>query len=391
MDRNWSLALASVLVMSSAGLLYTCPLSKEGLAAVKPRFRILFFSNHLGLRGTEVAIFDYALWGEIIYNFDAFFLFPQKSVELMALKKFNTTFPGKVLIADSPKDEVDGIIERLNIGFFYKIVSGQGNEWLARSIPTGIHAVFDCAHPQGSKYIACSDFVQNKLGSRCGGVVPHIAWVLDCGDNLREELGIASSSFVFAWYGGHDAWDPSMTSVVRDVATIRNDSAFVLRNFPPEQRPGLSGLKNVHLLDGDSSLHKKCSLLKTADVFLHTRTLGETFGLAVAEFSLMQKAVITRAVSHHKYHLELLKSDVYTYQNQADLRQLMISVSKTNIKKADFASHYHNFSPAVIMQLFTKNFLDSQVTANMRMLQTVRASGQRFSADFFDRLGYKMY
>ncbi len=47
-------------------------------------------------------------------------------------------------------------------------------------------------------------------GHMCGGNVSHMIWMPDCGqDNLREELDIPVSSFVFGWLGGDDSWDAS--------------------------------------------------------------------------------------------------------------------------------------------------------------------------------------
>lgn len=55
----------------------------------------------------------------------------------------------------------------------------------------------------------------------------------------------------------------------------------------PEEHP------QIIYLPTNSDLRYKEDYIKTCDVMLHARTVGETFGLAVAEFSVRNKPVIT--------------------------------------------------------------------------------------------------
>jgi hypothetical protein len=160
-------------------------------------------------------------------------------------------------------------------------------------------------------------------------------------DSLRRELGIPEAAFVFGWYGGHDAWDDTMTPLVLEVAAQRLDENvfFLFRIFKNPSQLLLGENPNILSLPADSDMVAKKRFVLTCDVFLHTRTIGETFGLAVAEFSILQRPIITNRYAGHRFHLDTLKGDAYTYGSASELRELLLSLNRTNVMKRDFASH----------------------------------------------------
>ena len=54
-------------------------------------------------------------------------------------------------------------------------------------------------------------------------------------------------------------------------------------NFPPDQAMLLEGLDNIKLLAATNDIYQVCKFGQTINLYLHTRPIGETFGLAVAE------------------------------------------------------------------------------------------------------------
>lgn len=46
----------------------------------------------------------------------------------------------------------------------------------------------------------------------------------------------------------------------------------------------------------------RCAFIRTCDAMLHARMSGETFGLAIAEFSAHNRPVLTSSV-HHDHHM----------------------------------------------------------------------------------------
>ena len=144
---------------------------------------------------------------------------------------------------------------------------------------------------------------------------------------------------VFGWYGGHDAWDDNATPVVLHVASQRrNDVYFLFQNFKDDAQLLLQENPNIISLPVDSGLINKKRFILTCDAFLHTRTLGETFGLAVAEFSILQRPIITKRHPLHRFHLDILQGDCYTYGSMPELKTLLLSLNEANLRRRDFAA-----------------------------------------------------
>jgi len=55
---------------------------------------------------------------------------------------------------------------------------------------------------------------------------------------------------------------------------------------------------------------EKARFFATCDIMLHARLHGETFGLAVGEFAVLGKPVITFAGSRERAHLEMLEGSL---------------------------------------------------------------------------------
>ena len=59
---------------------------------------------------------------------------------------------------------------------------------------------------------------------------------------------------------------------------------------------------------------------------IHARLEGETFGLAIAEFSVANKPVITYSKSKDKEHLRILKNSCIKYGDENDLMCILKSI-----------------------------------------------------------------
>ncbi|KAL3156454.1 hypothetical protein ABBQ38_000761 [Trebouxia sp. C0009 RCD-2024] len=262
--------------------------------------RILFHANQCGSRGTDRATFDYALFGELFYDMLSFHVFPaHMEHSLQQRQKLESAFPGRVIAMPTDgrlwtdnntfyNSVLTEIVHRFSIHFLYKIEAGWETDQVLASIPTVVHAVFECGVAHGTAMMAISPSVEAHGGS-CGGTVPHMVWMPVCAagsqkENLRQELGVSPDSFVFGYYGGEGSWDAGATAIVREVALQgHNRFAFVFMNFPPDQALLLEGLDNVNFLAATNDIYQVCKFGQTIDLYVHTRLIGETFGLAVAE------------------------------------------------------------------------------------------------------------
>jgi hypothetical protein len=101
--------------------------------------------------------------------------------------------------------------------------------------------------------------------------------------------------------------------------------------------------------------NEKAAFFATCDAMIHARDTGETFGLAVAEFAVLAKPVITFEGSKERAHLEMLGDQALLYRNPHQLTQLLqdFQPHKTN------GTAYELFAdPKVVMDIFQQRYLD---------------------------------
>ncbi len=117
---------------------------------------------------------------------------------------------------------------------------------------------------------------------------------------MRSELKISEKAFVICRHGGMQTFDlPFVHHAVFDLLAkysatqlefiflgtqvFENRDKTVKSNAHPQ----------IHHLGTNTSIEYKENFIASCDAMLHARHGGETFGLAVAEFSIRNKPVIT--------------------------------------------------------------------------------------------------
>ena len=101
-------------------------------------------------------------------------------------------------------------------------------------------------------------------------------------------------------------------------------------------------------------LEEKVRFVQTCDAMLHARAEGETFGLAVAEFSLCNKPVITWSASQDRYHIEVLGQKGIYYRAAEDLRRILRVFRPV---RGEFDVYGRKFDQATVMRQFEAVFL----------------------------------
>jgi hypothetical protein len=184
--------------------------------------------------------------------------------------------------------------------------------------------------------------------------VPYMVQLADAKDDLRQALEIPAGAVVLGRHGGMTTFNlPWVTDVVRELVDRRRDVHFVFLNTPATvQHP------RVHYLAGTHDLVEKRLFINTCDAMLHARAEGETFGLAVAEFSVCNKPVFTWSGSYDQSHIEVLGAKGIYYDGPADLlARLLRWVPQPD---GDWDAFSARFSPAPVMQQFSRVFLGQQ-------------------------------
>jgi hypothetical protein len=88
---------------------------------------------------------------------------------------------------------------------------------------------------------------------------------------------------------------------------------------------------------------------------LHARWHGETFGLAVGEFAVLGKPVITYGGSRERAHLDMLGGKAQVHENGQQLRRLLEIFEPELV----WGTVYEKWSdPHVVMRIFQKRFLE---------------------------------
>ena len=100
----------------------------------------------------------------------------------------------------------------------------------------------------------------------------------------------------------------------------------------------------------------KTEFINTCDAMIHARFMGESFGLAIAEFSLKNKPVITGWGGNDQAHLHMLKQKGDYYNNYESILEILRSMKKGDFEDKDWNA-YEGFCPEIVMEQFKNVFL----------------------------------
>lgn len=303
---------------------------------------VLFYENQLNLRGTSVATYDYADFNETILGNKSIIVAPRYS-ELDSLDKFSSRF----------KVELVGNFNEINNiphDVFYTLKYGHSDGKISSVARNCIHAVFPSYEPHGDVYAYVSKWLSDTHGEG-SPYVPHMV-------NMPQETGISyrqvldlEDEFVFGWYGGDNFEIPEARSAVINAARDRKNCVFLFMNQTP-----FCDEPNVRFIAGTSDVHKKSAFIDTCDAMIHARYRGETFGLAIAEFSSKNKPVITYGLSEERNHIDTLGGKGFYYSNGEDLYKILMSMDRKSIEGVDW-NCYKDYSPEKVMGIFNTVFL----------------------------------
>lgn len=311
--------------------------------------KIAFHSNQLCLRGTEVALFTYAKYNEEVLG-NKSVIFSNPNANLDALPKFQERFEVQLMHWGS----YESYLKSNNFDYLYIIKGGNNDGYCLESIPTIIHTVFRHNEPHGYKYLYVSDWLARDQGyDPSTHSLPHICEPLPTPTgNLKSTLGIEETDTVFGCYGGSTEFNIESTKqAIKLSVETRTDLKFIFMNIDK-----FIDHPQVHFLPGTYNLLEKSNFVHTCDAMIHARYGGETFGLAVAEFSLAGKPIVTFELSGERNHIEVLGDFGIYYKGTEDLLDIF-----TNFKKyksdIDYSLPYKKFNPAAVMEIFNRHLI----------------------------------
>ncbi len=315
--------------------------------------KILLQENSLNLRGTSVAVYDYAFFLKQLYNYECFITFNKNdsNTDEKVLNKFKQHFS---VIPFNKTTDIDCIIQNEQIDVMYSIKSGHKDNLLTNKIKMCVHAVFPTpiTEKHGDVYAYVSKWLSQYCSNETLPYVPHMVNLPETNENFRNVLNIPQNSIVFGRYGGIHTFDiPFVYETINNILKLRKDIYFLFCNtkyFINHPR--------VIFTNSTSSLLQKVKFINTCDAMLHARYRGETFGLSVLEFMSKHKPIFSFAQSNEKNHYLLLDNQGFLYNNSEELFNLMMNFIPFDVRYKQL----ENFLPNSIINQFHNIFLDSK-------------------------------
>lgn len=330
--------------------------------------KIAFYSAHLGLRGTEVTMYDYAKYNEEILGNESVIIHHKEHFRNNqgVIEKFGSRF--KVhSISDFEYDmndvkrtapglvsKLDSVMESEACDAIYMQKGGHNDGVFSEKFKTLVLCctmVDPSKEKHGDRYAFISKWLSDTCSNGEVPVVPSIVDLPDINEDLREALGIPSDAIVFGRTGGEDTWNiPFTNQVIQLLLQKRNDIYFLLQNTPRSiDHP------NVIHVPCSADLEYKTKFINTADAMLHSRYEGESFGVACGEFSIRNKPVLCWSGSKERNHIDTLGDKALLYYTPEDLYNLLINFQK---RPNEDWNCYRDFEPEKVMKKFKEVFLD---------------------------------
>lgn len=324
---------------------------------------ILFHSNSLTVRGTEVALFDYADFNEILLGNKSVVAFPKTGVASeFAKAKFLNRFA--VCIYESAFDLAQFARDQ-NVDLCYFIKNGEDDGLRVPDVPNVVHTVFQNDDPHGDVYAYVSDWLAQHVSQGRQPAVPHIIREpVNTKDTMRDALGISPNADVYGVIGGKNSFKIfAAVNAVLDVIFRDPNKVFIFVNTRmPEWffwinrriRKALATGRLIYL-DEIVDLDEKERFMNTCDAMLHARRRGESFGIALGEFAVRGKPLLVHYSDKTKdrCHYDILGDTANYYRSRRQLRELLLAPA-TDLKVSD---RYFQFYPEPVMQRFKDVFL----------------------------------
>tara|TARA_R100001163_G_scaffold64589_1_gene59207 strand:+ start:66 stop:1016 length:951 start_codon:yes stop_codon:yes gene_type:complete len=314
--------------------------------------KIAFYSPHLCLRGTTVALYDYAIYNKSLLGNESLVIYEENHQhnDDTTIAKFNETLE---CVPIASIEHLDKALSDHKCDAVYIIKCGHKNDGrMASACKTLIHAigVVNESEAHGDVYAYGSYWLSKVCSDGRLPAVPYMVDLPDVDGDLREDLKIPEDALVFGRNGGPDTWNLRWaSSVVESVAKASPNTFFVFQNTPK-----FCDLKNVIHIESTADMSYKTKFINTCDAMIHCRNEGESFGLSCGEFSIRNKPVITWHGSPERNHIEVLGDRGLYYSGPEDMRDILTSFVPEPQK--DWNA-YTDYTPEKVMRIFEEVYL----------------------------------
>jgi len=313
---------------------------------------VAFHSRLLTERGSEGAMLDYARMNRSVLGNESILCLPDwpEYARNPLLQKWREEFP---VILYRDKNDLGRRLKKEGAEVVYLTKPGPWDGFLVPRLKNCIHAQFLSDEFHGDAYAYLSSWMSRVMTGRETSFVPFYVPRFVSKQDLRGKLGIPKGAKVFGRHGGRDTFNiPFVRKAVIDHAQNFTDDHFLFLNTEPIR--GTERLPNVHYLPATVDAAEKSKFLSSCDAMLHARWHGETFGLAVGEFAVLGKPVITFGGSRERAHLEMLGKQALLYGSAGEL----LKITREFRPHATLGTEYDKYAdPQTVMEIFLARFL----------------------------------
>lgn len=298
--------------------------------------KIGFHSNQLGIRGTEVALYDYALGNQEILGNESI-IFAPKGSDLTTYDKFSKKF--QVHLYNDFRE-----LEKFNLDWCFWEKFGTYDGKLLNSAKNFVHAVFNVCEPHGEVYAYISEWLGNLHNHP---FLPYMVtpYQQDPSINYRKFFNIPKDAIVFGRHGGFNQFSyPWVYPVIEKVLKKNKNIYFLFLNT----QKFINHPRVIHF-EPTYEISKKIAFINTCDAMLHSREEGESFGLAVCEFLTQNKPIITNPDGRDKNTPIILGDKGFYYTNANELYTILTEFTLTN---KNYSHLIDAFSPEKVMNKF---------------------------------------
>lgn len=315
--------------------------------------KIAFHDNSLSLRGTTVAIYDWAYWTREYLNVDPIIMYPSThpANSIDVLEKFEKEFP---VFSYDNNNEIDDILTQNECEYFLMEKGGAPDgviSSVSKNLVNAISGNWNSDWIHGDVYAMGSKWL-SKITNYTVPYVPYIVHVPEVESDMREELSIPKDDLVLGRNGGWETFDlPFVKQAIQQVLEERSDIWFLFQFTQP-----FIEHERVIYLPGSSNMNTKVEFINTCDAMLHARYIGESFGLSCAEFSVRNKPIITYEKSPERNHIDTLGEKGIYYENYSEIFHILKNLDKKEINSLEW-NCYQEYSPKNVVSKFEEVYL----------------------------------
>lgn len=328
-----------------------------------------FYIDHFTFRGTNSAVFDYAVYNKKILGNISFLIYP---VELENVKVLNEYKSNGVVVIPSRREDLQIIFQTLKLTALYTIsrnsgIDSNGQQTLievraAESLHLKciVHCVLEMGNiptSQGTTtYVGVSSSVSKEHK-----ILPHIVTLPELKTDYRSFLNIPDSAIVYGRHGGSDTFDvPFVKKAIERIVQVRKDIYFLFAGEIPTIFREMKSHHQIIFINPFYDKYIKRKFINTCDYMIHGGKLGESFGLSCLEFDFCGKGVLTVSKEYIPDDFEK-KITIYNTSHLEEVRNLMVYKDYVelvgffiNNQKEFRGTENKKFSPEYVMNQFSK-------------------------------------